>query len=708
MTHTKKYCSHGNYNIIYDMQLNSFSIFNRKTPLVTEAHVEGIDLSAYADCNISYKRSQTKDESLLTVVYSSSADASAALTLLFRVGYEGICIEAVSPETEPITITGRIPFAPETIDNVFPVCLDRNAKDFRSAIGKAISPVDNALYNKMTDTALVVGASKQTCLKFDKLTGQYQFTFTISPSYIWKDACISLQENVLANKYHIDFSPINKHATFPTAPVGWMTWYAVKFDACEEKVLTNAKWQAENLKDYGANTVWVDWEWYHNTFNYERTDGVNSLHPDPVKYPHGMKYVADQIREMGLIPSLWIGYANEPCKNEYMEKYPDMILADEMAWCGKYYLDFSNPHYLNEYLPAAVKNVHDWGYEAVKYDTLPSAISIHERHHMNMYDPTLTTREAYRNMIKRTRELLGEDVYMLSCSGSTSNAVVLWACDMFDAARIGEDIFSWEDYLKNCVERLQIFYPLHNIQFYNDPDNVVLREEFNTFEQAKSRVSLVSLLGLPMTFGDEFSDLSEDRIDLLKRSLPILDIHPMDLCSPALDKDSLLINLNIAADQEAYQITGAFNMTEQSASRTLDCTDDLHLEKGKYLVYDFYRDTFLGEITDNLQLDFVPYECRILSLRPSLGIPQIISTSRHITQGAAEIMDMQFAANTLQFTAALVANDRYTVSLYVPAGYEMTSSAGFESYTMDGNLLRLTFLPAETGEYHFKINFAAK
>ncbi|MEE1013600.1 MAG: hypothetical protein U0L92_04735 [Clostridia bacterium] len=712
MENTKRYCGYDKYSVNYDMEAHKFHVFYQSGVIIADAYVEGIykkgkkvsDLMDFPICEATYAREKLKDSASLTITFAKKEGARAALTLRFCVGNEGVRLEALTPENHTVSIKGTLCMDTEGIDDAFPVCLDRNAGDLRAAIGAVVSSIDNAIYNKKTDTALVIGKSRQTKLTLTRSTNQFCFAIPLSDVEGRNYAEITVKEHVLEDKYHINFSPVNKNATFSTPPVGWMTWYAVKFDACEEKVLSNAKWQAEHLKDFGANTIWVDWEWYHNAFNCERTDGVCSLCPDPEKYPNGMKYVADKIREMGLIPSLWIGFANEPAKNEYIEKYPEIVVSDELSWCGKYFYDFSNPHYLNEYLPAAVENVHQWGYEAVKYDTLPIAITQHEKYHENMYDSSMTSKEAFRGMVKKTRELLGENMYMLSCAGST-NAEILWASDIFDAARIGDDIFDWEEYLKNCIDKVLMFYPLHNIQLYNDPDNVVLREEFNTFEQAKSRVSLVSLLGLPMTFGDEFSALSEDRINLIKRSLPVLDIHPVDLCKAAFDKRNFLINLNIDKDYETYQVTGVFNMTGEKTSRTLSLSADFHLDEGSYLVYDFYHDTFLGEVSDFVCLEFLPYECRILSLRPCSGIPQVISTSRHITQGAAEIQQMQFKENKLTLTSHLVANDRYTVSVFVPEGYRMKEACGFESHALEKNILRLTVLPKETGEYHFSVQF---
>lgn len=707
MEDTKKYCSYDKYSVIYDTAAHRFYIFYGKQLIVDEAYAEGIyrngnKIACPADfqvCDASYAREKCRDSAALTLSFSNEAEAPS-FTLKFHVGNSGVRIEEWTLGNLSVKIAGKV-FAGDT-DDVFPVCLNRRAGDLRSAIGAPAAKIDNSLYNRISDTAVTIGKSQQTRLY--RGNGGFYFEAMLSDTEGRSYADVDVKENVLADKYHIKFSPVNRNTVFKTPPSGWMTWYAVKFDACEKNVLENAAWQAKHLKDFGADCVWVDWEWYHNEFNRERDDGVNSLCADPEKYPNGMKYVADKIKEMGLIPAIWIGFTNEPAKNRYIEQYPDMVVSDELSWCGKYFYDFSNPHYLNEYLPEAVGQVHEWGYEAVKYDTLPIAITQHEKHHGNMYDSAMTSKEAFRSMTARVRELLGENMYMLSCAGST-NAEILWASDIFDAARIGDDIFDWEEYLKNCIDKVMMFYPLHNIQLYNDPDNVILREEFNTFEQAKSRAAFVSLLGLPMTFGDVFAELPEDRVNIIKRSLPVLDIHPMDLCNAAFDKRNLDINLSIDKKYESWQVSGIFNMTDKESTRSVSLSEDLHLDSGEYLVYDFYRDKFMGIISDFVTLDFLPYECRILALRRYRGVPQIVSTSRHITQGAAELENVFMDKDTMHIEAALAAGDRYTVSIFVPEDYKVCGSCGFDEKSGDGRIVRLSVVPHETCKIRLSVSF---
>lgn len=712
---TVVYTNYEDYTLNFNKETYEFTAYYKKEKFVC-GKIDGFyrdgkktqDFSEYAYYHVTQGYKKTHN-SLVTISFYdhipefdswNCTESKPLCKFFFKTGNNGV---SVAVEHEPgigVQVSGVIYNNAGDKDDAFAVSVDREVKDVRSGIGAAISTIDNAIYNRKTDRAVVAGEPKKTKLCYDKATGEYSFTYMADAD---NEFSIGVKENILADKYHIKFNPINKNATFKTPPVGWMTWYAVKFDASEKTVLENAKFQAENLKDFGANTIWVDWEWYHKDIPADRTDGVNSLMCDPEMYPNGMKYVADKIRELGFTPSIWIGYVHEPGPNKYTEKYPEMVLAEYHTWCGYYFYDYTNPHYLNEYLPEALNQVHEWGYDAVKFDVLPSSMMVNDTYHDRMYDPTQTTYEAYRNMLKKTREVLGKDMYMLSCSGATQPSV-LWASDIFDAARIGDDIFTWEENIAN-LGRIQEFYPLHNIQLHVDADNVVIREEFNDIEQAKSRAVSISLLGLPFTFGDDFKVLDEERVDILKRALPIIDMHPMDLNDADFNREDMLINLNVAKDYEEYTVSGVFNLKETPEKRIVKLDEDLHLTDGKYLVYDYFRNEFLGIFDKEIELNFVPYEVRVLAVRPYQERPQVVSTSRHITQGAAEIKAMSFEDNTISLTADLVANDSYTVSIYVPDGYSIANQTGFTNANKNGNILQLTYVPEETKEYSFTISF---
>ncbi len=651
----------------------------------------------FDDCDVTYSLENTAFEK--RVCYTKG---DKALTLIFRADNDGISVKSV-PE---VGIKAKFCFA-DTKD-LLAMRTEKRSAVLNCSLGNAVSKGDNMLFDKNTDSAAVI-ESDCAYIGFDceenvyTLSGRADFKF-------------SFHRDIYANKYHIPYGRLNKNNTFGTRPpVGWMSWYAVKFKASEKTVLENAAFQSRYLKDFGANAIWIDWEWYHKGFYvvsdwvhkefYEenpRDDGVDTFHPDRKKYPNGIKYVSDKIKELGLIPSLWIGFTHETWETDYIKEHPEIVLAKEPTWVGMYFYDITHPVFLNDYLPKALSQVKEWGYGAVKFDTLPICMEMTEKYHDRLYDKSLTTYRAYRNMIAKTREILGNGMYMLSCSGDNGSDI-LWGADIFDGARIGLDIFKWDEFIKNCVLRTMEFYPLHNIMLYNDADNVVVREEFNSMNQAISRAVFVSMLGMPVTFGDNLSDLPKERVDILKRVIPPLDISPKDIFARVDCPDVLVTNLCISQSRETYSVASVFNTTEESRTYFLDFKNDLELCGKEYHVYDFWHDEYLGRVKDGISVSLEPCETRVFAVRENKNIPQIVSTSRHITQGAAEITEMKYDDNTLRLKANLVKNDEYRIALYIPEGFSIADSDVFEAESRD--IAYLTFMPDETKEYEFKIKF---
>lgn len=692
------YASWGGYSVHYEKLENVFSI--KCQGKVNAVKVVGLDPFDECVC----ERGVTSDSAYLWGKYSYGTSPLEELKVEFIISDKGVELTLIGKDDCSFELSGDLSWGNDEVEDVYPMSLETSGEVLRTAIGPAASNRDNMLFDRLSDSALV--------LMGDKVRIQYDWD---RKTYMWKAVMgkdpderklkIEVLNDLLSQQYCIEYAPLNKKSTFSKPPVGWMTWYAVKFDACEEKVLKNAKWMSENLKEYGAECVWVDWEWYHKDMTGARDDGADSFHPDVEKYPHGLKYVADKIKEMGLVPALWIGFTNDPAENEYIKENPEIILVDDPTWCGRYFFDFSHPKYLNEFLPKALECVPKWGYEAVKYDTLPIAMRKHEIYHENMYDPNLTTKEAYRNMIKKTRSVLGENCFMLSCA-AVNDQDVLWAADLFDSARVGADIFKWDEFLKQGVDRTIRYYPLHNNVLYPDSDNVVLREEFNNILQAASRIYFVSMLGLPLTFGDEFDALDDQRIAFIKECLPILETHPMDIYRRTRTENILKMNLAINKTWECYNVVNVFNMESESGDAEILLNEDLGLDQKEYIVYDYTQDKLVGILDKSFHVMLEGCESKIFSVREKQNRPQIISTSRHISQGAAEIKDMQWNHDVCELIvdAELIENVNYTLTLYVPDDFAASS----DLKCVEKNVYQKTVIPSISGMVNIKISFSNK
>lgn len=677
------YSTYGDYMVIFDVTKSEFKLKYKNKILVQKLIFEK-DGKKLSFCEVDSNLKQ--EYNVLSAKYKLDGRKK---TISFALNNDGIKISV----SESVSINGIISNSRD-----YRAMSTKKHNFMRAATGNVCTSLDDMLFDTKTDYAIILsGNGKRFC--FNNKKKIYEIDTIIN-----KSLTIKFEKNIYAKKYGITYAPINKNSTFKKPPVGWMTWYAVKFNASEKTVLENTKWMAENLKKYGADAVWVDWEWYHKDLKGVRDDGVDSFHPDKEKYPNGLRYVSDEIRKYGFVPCLWVGFVNDPAENEYIKENPEIVLLHKQEWCGQYFFDFSHPKFLNEFLPKALSQVDEWGYDAVKFDTLPLTIEKHEKYHANMYNPDLSTRDAFRGVIKKTREVLGYDRYMMSCCGWMDEDI-LWACDMFDGARVGGDIFNWKEFIEQGIGRTARFYPLHNTVFYNDPDNVVIREEFNNIEQAKSRVAFVSLLGLPVTLGDNLPELPEERVELLKRGIPVMDIRPMDICR-VTPKDVLIINLAVGKEYEEYNVVSVMNTTSSNKEEYVSF-DELGIDEKNLFAFEYYS-SVLTELNGNvLNVLLKPYETKIFAVRKKLNIPQIVSTSRHIYQGALEIEKMNWNDDekALTLTAQLIENDLYTVSVVIPDEFSLSAYDGFDSYEIRDGIYRFSVRAEKNEKRNFTINF---
>ena len=60
-------------------------------------------------------------------------------------------------------------------------------------------------------------------------------------------------------------------------------------------------------------------------------------------------------------------------------------------------------------------------------------------------------------------------------------------------------------------------------------DNLVLREPFSDLAQARTRLTLSYLFGVPMTLGDEIADLDAARVEMLRKVLPTFNVRPVSV-----------------------------------------------------------------------------------------------------------------------------------------------------------------------------------
>ena len=83
----------------------------------------------------------------------------------------------------------------------------------------------------------------------------------------------------------------NKNMLKNKPVLGWNTWNTFGYDFNEELILTSDDaFIEQGYKDAGYEYIIIDDCW-----SKKERDSQGRLQPDPVKFPHGMKYIADYI-----------------------------------------------------------------------------------------------------------------------------------------------------------------------------------------------------------------------------------------------------------------------------------------------------------------------------------------------------------------------------------------------------------------------------
>lgn len=562
-----------------------------------------------------------------------------------------------------VNVSGFFRWGGDAEHSTFSVRMDSQEPRLRTASGPAVFPGDNALFNRLTDRLLIYSSagSIRSCFDWEKRTYAFHYINGID---FGRELEFRIRRNYCADKFHVPYSPINKKHGFKTPPVGWMTWYAVQFAASEKTVMENAWKFLELFGKYTEKPVlWVDWEWCHQCWDGQGEINSDIFHPRKAAYPNGLKAVAEQLREVGLIPALWIGASNEGRLNQMLAEHPDWVLGRMVLWCGQWWIDPSHPGVLNEYIPAVFRRILDWGFQAVKWDCLPGTIQACSEMHDRFYDRSVTPAEGFRNMVKAARGVLGNEVYMLSCAGD-SERDICGAMDLFNAARIGGDIFSWDDFLEQGINRVLHAYPWHNTILYVDADNLILRPELSNLEQARTRVSFYGLTGLPVTLGDELSTLDSERVHMLRRIMPVTDIHPSELDSKRHGPYLQITNLSIARPFGKWNVVGAANLTSERRNARLDFRKDLDLDPARYAVYDYWNGVFLGIYSHDFEFELNPFDTKVFRITPLEGEhPVLISISRHLTQGGYELSDLSTSESEMSGTVLCIAGEPCIVTV---------------------------------------------
>jgi hypothetical protein len=495
------------------------------------------------------------------------------------------------------------------------------------------------------------------------------------------------------------------HARTQSIINGWCSWFYTLAQVSEEEVVRNTAFASKYLKQYGLEYVQIDegykrWhgEWEGNT-----------------RFPHGMKWLANTIKEHGLKPGIWISpyVISEPTEvfqkhSEWLLKNMDGTIKRVGVWeegatpppdenPKRYCLDITHPE-AAQWLHDLINTIaNDWGYEMIKIDFVAWSILATDRY----YDPTLSSAQVYRKGMEIMRKAAGNNCHILECG---PGAITV---GRIDSMRIEADVYygfreaAWETYFTHPV--CSAFaaakrYYFHKRTWINDVDHICM--DILNNQQSEAAATLIAMSGGNLVSGDRLIQLDPYKLEILQKITPSSGeaAIPVDLFDGAMQS---VFALKIKKPFAEWTVVGFFNSSLTTTMEKKFPLERLWLDSHKtYIVFDFWKKKFIGEVSAELQVSVEPGSVTLLTLHERTGKPQFISTDRHVLQGALETDNVNWNEDTgiLSGMSTGPLNTLHNVYVYIPTSHPWTWGGhvlfhDYDSYSLrsvDENIVRVT------------------
>jgi hypothetical protein len=484
------------------------------------------------------------------------------------------------------------------------------------------------------------------------------------------------------------------HGARPRSIVnGWCDWFYAFGDITEDEVVRNAEFAARILRPFGFEYVQVD-------------EGFQRWHGDwegNERFPHGMKWLADRIRALGLKPGIWLAPYTISEPTDVFRSHPEWLLrkpdgslrrvgpwpSEDSDWARnesprRYGLDITHPGAAG-WLRGLFETVaRRWGYEMIKIDFVDWSLLAAERYH----DPGVTRAAAYRRGLQIMREAAGPDVHILECGpGPVTTGLI-------DSMRIELDQppVRWKQYFLESASSAPAAakrWYFHGKTWINDIDHIALY--LLPPNQAQAAATIVALSGGNTMSGDRLPDLDPARLEILKKVLPSsgLAARPLDL----LDSDRpSLFALRVGKPFGEWTVLGAFNASETEPVERVVPLARMGLDPEKtYIAWDFWREALAGEVRRELRVMVPPASVVLLHLHERRPAPQVVGTDRHVLGGAGELEDVSWDPGTKVLSGISLGPEgtAHNIAVHLPEPHPWRQGGPYLFHDFPGYTLKL-------------------
>jgi alpha-galactosidase len=306
---------------------------------------------------------------------------------------------------------------------------------------------------------------------------------------------------------------------FHKPPVtGWCSWYAFGWNISEEKILTQAKWIVGHREEAPLEHVLIDDGW---------ACWGDWLSPARAKFPCGMKSVAQEIKNLGLRPGLWLAPFLVHPKSVLAKQHPEYLAKDKkekfvdglafhrlFSPIKRWILDIQKQEaraYVEKVLKVVIE---EWGFELLKLDFL------YAQHFNPEYDSSQMPDSLLGEFLDSIKNMYPQ-IYTIACGCPLKPAI-----GKVEAMRISADIIipqlrnipfinHWLHSQRLCQLKINLEQRFSTRVFWNlDPDVFVCDKSTGlTKKQVYELLRLIKKAQGLKFLGDDLTKLSKEQID---------------------------------------------------------------------------------------------------------------------------------------------------------------------------------------------------
>jgi hypothetical protein len=291
--------------------------------------------------------------------------------------------------------------------------------------------------------------------------------------------------------------------------------------------------------------------------------------------------------------------------------------------------------------------VAEWGYGYLKLDGLHIGMSSPQSYPSMHYvedfygdaalaDKSMSNMQAARAGLHAVREAAGAETFILGCCVPQNERSLGMVLGLVDAMRVGPDNGpAWEGIVTGARSVSRLYF-LNGRVWWNDPDPIYARSAV-PLNELVCFGSWVTLLGALHATSDWAPDYPPERMDVLRRMIPSHQLTTVRLVDFLAHDPARIWVLTYRVGKERHDVIGLFNWGDEPWQARVEPASAGLDAAAEYDGFDFWAATPV-ERFQILEQPVPPRTCRVIAVRAVTEAPRLVSSSRHVTQGAVELL----------------------------------------------------------------------